>query len=145
MGELKYNILYGMLARSGVPESDRYYKRHVQVPATVNASALADLLVPARLRGADSGRLGLFVSAVCAAVLDTAFGNEIVALDPDNTYDRPLPPQGSRPVLYDLTCPPDELAGLRGLLDNDINERLVAPQWIDYMAAGCLQLLREMI
>ena len=28
-------------------------------------------------------------------------------------------------------------------LDEDIMEKLTAPSWVDYIAAGCLQILRE--
>ena len=32
---------------------------------------------------------------------------------------------------------------LKRYLDEDIMEKLIAPSWVDYIAAGCLQILRE--
>ena len=145
MEGIRYNVLYGLLAAGKVSSDDPYYKRHIRPPATSVAAELVKLLVPSA--ATDTGRRGLFASAVCAAVLDTCFGNDIARLDPHNTYEHPVVhgTVGERQTMYDLTGSPKSLRALVPLLDEDIAERLAAPQWIDYMAAGCLQLLREVI
>lgn len=144
MDKPRYNILYGMLAAGKIPESAAYWKRHTSVASTRSAASLRAILVP----NYDDPRLDLYVSTVCAAVLETAFGNDISRLDPDNTYELPELPRGSmssRPKLYELTKSPSAMRRIVRLLDEDIRDRLTVPTWLDYMAAGCLQLLREII
>lgn len=94
-------------------------------------------------------RLPMFACFVCNAVLDTAFGDEIRKLDPNNTYttitrDPDWDSGNGALLLHDLICRPSILrAGLRKYLDPDIAARILLPDWMDCMAAGCLQLLRE--
>lgn len=136
---MRYNVLYGILA--GDAGHGEYEKHFTRAQLTWPGMELAEML---RCHDADQTKRRLFASAVCAAVLDTQFGNEIVQADPNNTYERPV--RGTSSIcLYDATCQAEAMSGVLGLLDNDIKERLAAPQWIDVMAAGCLQLLREVL
>ena len=142
---MKYNILYWILTKGTVPSSDQFYKRACSVPLSDRAERLRSMLVPKEV-GAE--RLGLYASTLCAFSLDTQFGAEIAALDRNNTYRYPKRAIGAsagQMTLHDVTCGVDRLSGIVGELDSDIADRLVVPQWIDVMAAGCLQALRGVV
>ena len=134
-----YNILYGALA--GDAGAGRYGKHFTRATLTSRGAELAALLRCDASMPPDKRRL--YASAVCACVLDTQFGNEIAALDINNTYVHPV--REDNTCLYDTTTGPDTMGDIVSMLDDDIRERLAAPQWIDIMAAGCLQLLREVL
>jgi hypothetical protein len=91
-------------------------------------------------------RLLMFACFLCNEVMGTIFGDEIKTLDPENTYTsftRDPDAAASEILLYDLTRSAKELRYLYTYLDKDIVDRLVVPEWLDIMAAVCLQILRE--
>lgn len=146
---MKYNVLYGILLGGAAPEvSSVYYKRYTP-------SMLTDLgmNIVSRLLPSDKARRPVFACTVCAYALDTCFGSQILELDANNTYNKPVRPQdcledvtadkAKSHLMYDLTAPVDSMRWLLPMLDKDISEQLVAPQWIELAAAAGLQLLRE--
>ena len=147
------NRLYALLTYSvdteALHEGDPgyYYVKKCFPPRhTPRSREICDAL----LRKIPADRLLMFVCFICTEVLDTEFGEEIRALDPENTYapftrdpTSANPTEDSNLLLYDLTSSLQDLRYLYTYLDNDIQQRLVMPEWLDVMAAACLQMLRE--
>ena len=146
---MKYNILYGILLAGAQPAtSDMCYKKYTPVILTDRGREIVSKLVPG-----DVSRRPLFACTVCAYATDTCFGRQILELDGNNTYNKPVrtaqckidvtSEEAGSCLMYGLTCRAASMTWLRPLLDADIVERLVDPQWIEMAAAACLQLLRE--
>lgn len=144
---MRYNVLYGILAGPAAAQQGPHAKRCTRAMTTTRAQALLDVLLPAGQL--EPGRRQLFACAVCSFVLDTAFGNDIARLDPNNTYEPPTRTDelvaSSGELMHDMAGATSRLRSAVSMLDSDIAERLVAPQWIDYAGAICLQLLREVL
>ena len=97
---------------------------------------------------ADYDRTIFFACTVCGLVSNSAFDAEIKALDPDNTYGQPSRPpdathSNSSYCFYTLVQPLSTYRLLKGYLDPDLVARLAGGSWLDYVAAGCVQMLRE--
>lgn len=141
------NRLYGLLTFEIRDKSiDAYYDKKCtrQTPSKKGKDIINTIM-----SGVPETRIPVFACFVCNAVLDTAFGDDILALDPNNTYtsitrDPDWDGAQGALLLHDLIMRPSTLrAGLRQYLDSDIASRVMLPEWMDCMAAGCLQLLRE--
>ena len=140
------NKLYGiLLGAADVPETYRYYLKKFTPYATNDKvqDILKILLVAVSI-----DKRALFACLICNAILKTVFGKEIAERDPVNTYlpvTRPPSSDNDDPsfCLSGLAGSVDSYKQLKQYLDEDIIEKLTAPTWIDYIAAGCLQILRE--
>ena len=93
-------------------------------------------------------RRPMFISALCWLVRHSMFCNDIAELDPENTYTHPERPEEADHddvtyCMYDCIKPVEYYRQLKRWLDTDITDRLAAPTWLDWVAAGCLQMLRE--
>lgn len=141
------NILYSLLVSPLVyQENDRFAKMTTPVFHTKKTTAIHDILI-APLRDQQlQNKAPLFASVICYMVQFTDFGKEIKQLDPVNTYvpvERSQNDLDGTMCISSLTTDHRIATDLRRYLDLDIVEKLQAPMWLDYMAAGCLQMLRE--
>lgn len=101
------------------------------------------------LHGIPESKLPMFVCYLCTAVGDTIFGQDIIRLDPENTYveftrDPAASGDDARETLWSITKSEKDMRWLYKWLDQDIKDRLMLPGWLDIMAALCLQMLREL-
>ena len=138
------NILYSLLV-ADAPSADTaaYSKRRTPIWHTDKSNRIREVLV-STISEDDTENLCLFASMVCYEVLFTQYGEEIKRLDPNNTYDKVVRlPDVTNPTVFQFTAPPSAYAKIKIDLDSDILERLVTPTWIETIAAGCLQMLRE--
>ncbi len=134
-----YSILIGM-----TPVSGWYFKRSSQYMITDRINAIRSIL----LQDVPEDRLPMFVCTLCDLVRMSTFGNEILELDPNNTYQditRPIDAEHNDDTycIHDLIKPATAFSTLRRYLADDINNRVNHESWIELMGAGCLQLLRE--
>ena len=140
------NKLYSLLVADRLDTSgmSTYAKRTSTVWHTERSSWIHDILLPDTSEY--RAKLPLFASVICYEVLATQYGDEIRSLDPNNTYAAVLRPDADISADYciaPLTHGADYFNQLLPYLDEDIATRLVTPAWIEFMAAGCLQMLRE--
>ena len=140
------NRLYSLLTyRTDLSASTSYYVKKCYPPRhTPHSQEICDAL----LQSVPQDKVLLFACLVCTESLSTEFGEEIRMRDPDNTYghlsrDPAASAEATSSSAWDLTRPAAELKYLYKYLDDDIKERLVLPEWMDVMAAVCLQILRE--
>ena len=139
------NLLYAILMRGTQASGDYvwYHKESIGYIPTERMQAIRDIL----MQGVGDA-LPMVACQVCAMVLYTQFGTEIKALDSNNTYtDVTRPPDKTHDdpayCMYNLIKPADAYKQLRRYLDEDIVSRADLTSWLDIMAAGCLQMLRE--
>lgn len=141
------NKLYGiLLGATNVPETYQWYLKKFTPYATNDKiqNILKILLVAVSV-----DKRALFACLICNAILKTVFGKEIEERDPVNTY-LPVsrPPNSANDsssfCLFDMAGPVESYRPLKQYLDEDITEKLTSATWIDYIAAGCLQILREL-
>lgn len=140
------NVLYGMLT-NGVVADDPYewYNKSCDNPLH---TAKADEIRAILLTDIPQEKVNFFASVICNFVWHTEFGDEIYKLDSNNTYHAPSRPAMKKHsddayTFNQLTVPAEKLTRVRTFLDEDIESRLTGKVWLDYMAAGCLQMLRE--
>lgn len=141
------NVLYGILTNGEqAPSAYSWYDKVADNPMH---TPRIDALRTAILTGVPANQINFFACCVCSLIKHTEFGTEIMKLDENNTYNvtlqRPLtaPHSDDAYTMHQLMQPIDAYIGLKAYLDKDISDRLTAPVWLDYMAAGCLQILRE--
>lgn len=139
------NTLYSILVSPSKP-SGWYAKQIEDVTPLVSkrSQAIKDIL----LTGVPGNSLSMFVCVVCYMVLASTFGEEIKKLDSNNTYFNPARPKDAAhndPLFcfHQIVQPASVLQAIKYHLDTDIQERMNPESWVDLMAAGCLQLLRE--
>ena len=139
------NILYNFLMNGATQDSDYawYKKESSAVLHTTRSNKIRDILV----QGV-SKELPMFAAQVCYMVLYTQFGKQIRQLDSNNTYfdsGRPANSDHNDPryCLYSLIKPANEYRQIRSYLDDDIANETDFSSWLSIMAAGCLQILRE--
>lgn len=144
---ISINKLYGiLLGTEAVSAAYQWYlKKFTPMKTSEKINAIAEILV----QTVPIDKRALFACLICNAVLHTVFGNEIKELDPVNTYvpvSRPpdSPNDSKNFCLFDMAAPAKSYRPLLQYLDDDIAGRLVSPIWVDYIAAGCLQILREL-
>lgn len=132
------NRLYAILMSGRTNDTDNYYyKRHTRPVCPDACRELVDLLF-----GALDDQLMHFVAAaVCAMVLHTTFRNEILALDPVNTYT-PVKRHGDE-LLCDIVTSPETRRNILVMLDADIRERLQLANWPEFLGGVSLHLLRR--
>lgn len=144
---ININKLYGVLLGSeAIPQAYQWYAKKF-TPIATNAKINGILTV--LLAFVPEGRRALFACLICNAILHTVFGKEITELDPVNTYMPVERPQDSANddqsfCLFQMAGPASSYKALLQYLDKDITDRLTSAMWIDYVAAGCLQILREL-
>ena len=140
-----YGVLLGMAA-ADVPTDYRWYiKKFTPIATNDKVQGILKIL----LQAVSFDKRAVFACLVCNAILSTVFGKEIQELDSVNTYVPVSRPPGSldsddRFCLTSMAKSADSYKGLMRYLDSDIKDKLTAPTWIDYVAAGCLQILREL-
>ena len=137
------NCLYGLLIDDQAV-SGWFAKQCTSTYPTEVTKAVRDILV----KNVPEDRIAMFACLVCYSVMSTRFGDDIRALDPENTYNKPTRPPGASASDLSLLA-----AGLIGTakeykllyryLDYDIKEQLVIPTWDETIGAACLQMLRE--
>ena len=137
------NKLYSILIGT-TPVSGWYFKRSSLYMITDRINEIRAIL----LQDVPEEKLPMFVCALCALVRLSTFGNEILALDANNTYQditRPADAEHNDAAycIHDLIKPASAFSTLRRYLADDISTRLNYESWIELMGAGCLQLLRE--
>lgn len=130
------NTLYGMLVAGKVQDEGAYAHRHGHVSLSDREKALRDDLVS----GISPSLVPLLATLVCWQALSTRFSEDILALDPQNTYVKPSSLTGD--LAYSVLGGCARLEALRHYLDKDILDRLEAPVVFDWYAAYGLQLLR---
>lgn len=143
------NILYGVLmgdvVDSGSAIFNWFKKRFSILFPNDKATAIRRLIM---LSAFTPDQKVVLAAALCYWVMQTMFGNEIHELDSNNTYNivtRPpsVAPSDQSCCLYNLLNQIDTQALLR-YLDKDIRDRIpVGSNTLSIVAAGCLQLLRE--
>jgi hypothetical protein len=141
------NKLYAILMAGASATGDYawYAKHHDDYILTERMQQIRDLIV----QGADE-KLPLLVSQICAMILYTQFGQRIKELDSNNTYvdvTRPATADNndSKYCLYDVIKPVNAYQKIRLYLNDDIASVVDNESWLDLIAAGCLQLLREVV
>jgi hypothetical protein len=138
------NRLYGLLTYGHNLEGSYYKKLHTPVFPTNNGIEIQKII----LSGVPEERIPMLACFLCYEVMFTEFGAEIRELDGNNTYN-PVSKNPSLGVLdqnnllHDLTGPVSDYKFMYRYLADDIVSRLSVPTWLDLMAAGCLQMLRE--
>lgn len=141
-----YGVLLGELGAAAIAGAYEWYrKKYTTCPTSDKIEKIVEILC----KNVEPRQRALFACLMCAAVVKTIFGKEIEALDPVNTYvpvDRPPESSNSSPdfCLFMLASPAEAYKPLKQYLDQDILSRLTAPTWVEYIAAGCLQILREL-
>ena len=140
------NTLYGILVMN-VPSTADYAWYDKQYDVTVPTTKMQNIR-EILLTGIPAEKVRMFASVVCNFVLYTSFGAEIQKLDPNNSYVEVTRPSDSEHsdqayCCFGLIQPVSAYRKLRTFLDEDIAARMNKSSWIDYLAAGCLQLLRE--
>lgn len=145
------NVLYGALmgdvVDSGSTIFNWFKKRFSILFPNDKAKAIRDIIMISALVPTPEQKV-ILAAALCYWVMQTAFGNEIHELDSNNTYNivtRPSSVSHSDQscCLYNLLNQIDTQALLR-YLDKDIRDRIPAgSNTLAIVAAGCLQLLRE--
>lgn len=144
-----YGVLLGM-STAEVPTDYRWYiKKFTPIATNEKVQNILKILV----HTVPMDKRALFACIICNAVLHTIFGKEIADRDPVNTYvpvSRPPDrthhdtPDGQDYSLHDMMAPTDSYRALKQYLDEDITPKLNTATWIDWIAAGCLQILREL-
>lgn len=139
------NLLYAILM-GGSQASGDYTWYHKHTTGYIPTTRMQDIRT-ILIQGTDVA-LPMFVCKVCYMVLYTQFGNEIKELDYNNTYtDVARPPDAvhddMKYCMHQLIRPADAYKQIRRYLDDDIASRVDLSSWLDIMAAGCLQMLRE--
>lgn len=140
------NVLYGILTNEAVAEGIyTWYGKTCDNPThTARIDSIRNIL----LTDIPVGKLNFFACVVCNLVLNTEFEAEIRKLDPNNTYTKPSrPPNTShRDPSYSFQQFPLKVSVYKhigGYLDDDLRNRASGGDWLDWFAAGCLQMLRE--
>lgn len=141
------NKLYGVLLGAAViTDAYQWYaKKYTTCATTDKINQILEVLC----KNVPTDKRAMFACLICAAVVKTIFGKEISELDPVNTYVPVTRPPDStnddgKYCLFKLVGTPDDYKPLKQFLDADILSRLDAPSWVEYVAAGCLQILREL-
>lgn len=143
---IEINKLYGVLLdNASISDTYSWYKKKFTVCMTNDK---VKKILGVLCMSVPEARRVVFACLICNAVLPTIFGKEIEKLDPVNTYvpvGRPNTDNDNPDFcLYDMIGNAQSYQAVKQYLDADIKERLVAPTFIDYIAAGCLQILREL-
>ena len=140
------NKLYGILT-NGAKATGTYewYNKQCENPMhTQRMDTIRNIV----LTGVDNEHLNFFACTICGLVRNSAFAAEILALDPNNTYSDPSRPTDAAHsnadyCFYTLVQPVQTYRLLKGFLDKDLAAKLAGGSWLDYIAAGCAQMLRE--
>ena len=139
------NILYSFLMNGATPDPDYawYAKQTDSVLHTTRSNKILEILTQDIAK-----ELPMFAAQVCYMVLYTQFGDQIRKLDSNNTYFDPGRPSDkahndTRYCIYRLIKPAEAYRQLRNYLDEDIADETDFSSWLSLMAAGCLQILRE--
>lgn len=139
------NILYSFLMNGETPDTayEWYKKANSTVMHTTRSNKIRDILTQGVAK-----ELPMFAAQICYMVLYTQFGEQIKQLDSNNTYFDPGRPaeadhNDTRYCMYKLIKPASEYRQLRNYLDDDIANETDFSSWLSIMAAGCLQILRE--
>lgn len=141
-----YGVLLGEIGAMAISGAYEWYKKkYTAIPTTTKIENIVSVLC----KNVAPEQRVLFACLLCAAVVKTVFGKEITELDPVNTYvpvSRPPDSANDSPdfCLFMLASPLDAYTPLKQYLDADILSRLTAPTWMEMIAAGCLQILREL-
>ena len=142
------NKLYSLLMGNAyVPEEYSWYsKRTEEITVTERMAEIIAIMIT----DVPVARLALYVSTLCNLVLNTQYGAEIKALDPNNTYfpvTRYPDAEHSNTDygMADLIQPVSAYTGLLRYLADDISDRLDTNSWLDIMGAASLQLLRDIL
>lgn len=141
-----YGVLLGEIGAAAIAGAYEWYsKKYTTCPTTDKIEKIMEILC----KGISPERRAMFACLLCAAVVKTIFGKEITELDPVNTYvPVSRPPDSVNDdkdfCLFEMAGPASSYKALVPLLDQDIKDRLTAPTWVEYIAAGCLQILREL-
>ena len=141
------NKLYGILkGAADVPAGYEWYIKKF-TPIATNEK-IQDIL-KVLLAAVSPDKRIVFACLICNVVLHTVFGKEIENRDPVNTYVPVTRPPNSANdddsfCLFKLAAPQESYKPMLQYLDEDIVEKLTSSSWIDYIAAGCLQILREL-
>ena len=137
------NLLYSILI--GTPHYSGWYdKAMTSFLPTDRMLAIRSILI----QDVPEEKLPMFACVICDLVRLSTYGSEIIALDPNNTYQpttRPSSAKHANPdyCFYQLVKPAAAFRSLCAYLDQDIDSRLNKESWIELMGAGCLQMLRE--
>lgn len=141
------NKLYGALMQDATITSDySWYEKHWDgYLSTERIRAIRDIIVQ------DAGdKLPLLASVICNMVLYTQFGRQIKELDSNNTYSDVTRPKDSdnndsKYCIWDVIKPVAAYQQIRMYLEDDIASTVDTASWLDLIAAGCLQILREAV
>lgn len=147
------NKLYGILLGMSTAEVPTDYKWYIKKFTPIATNDKVQGILKILLQTVSLDRRALFACLMCNAILHTVFGKEIEERDPVNTY-KPVtrPPKSSNHdtedgtdfSLWRMAAPADAYKPLLQFLDEDIVQKLSTATWVDYIAAGCLQILREL-
>jgi len=125
-----------MTGRSADP-TNYYYKRHTRGVYPLPCRELVGQL----FGSLDDDRMHFVAAAVCDMVLHTSFREQILKLDPVNTYT-PVKRHSSE-LLYDIVTPVESRETIVKSLDADIRDRLQTAPWPEFLGGVSLHLLRR--
>lgn len=144
------NKLYGILV-FGLDDGllQGYYdKRHVTPMISDKGLELRDAFISK----IPTERLALFACCVCYLAASGSLSQEILKLDPINTYTAlgrdPANPNGEddpAQCMWDMTDSAAKAYSYKKWLDDDLVEQLVVPTWPELVSVICVQLLREIV
>ena len=140
------NVLYGLITNGAVAEGIySWYGKTCDNPLhTERIDNIRNVLVA----DIPEEKLNFFACVVCSMVMETAFEPEILKYDANNTYSKPSRPPGkphSDPNYSFQQFSPkvSVYKRVKGLLDKDLADKAAGGNWLDWFAAGCVQMLRE--
>lgn len=146
------NVLYSALTSGRALPQDNWSKVSWTCPLNERATKIRDVLelgVPVTV-------VRRYVCCLCHEALNSIWADEILKLDPMNTYSDPAKPildavagdpDAYPPISYRLSdvmpVYNDLVTGLKPLVDADIRSAMYGQDWTAVASSGCLQLLRE--
>ena len=144
---IEINKLYGIL--KGAADVPAGYEWYIKKFTPLATNEKIQNILKVLLVAVSPDKRIVFACLICNAVLHTVFGKEIENRDPVNTYvPVSRPPNSTNDddnfCLFKMAGSQEDYKPLVQYLDDDIAEKLTTGSWIDYIAAGCLQILREL-
>lgn len=155
------NILYSIFT-GAFPTQTPVHTQYKKISSTVilrteKMDDIVNLIFAKYNANTNSNSAHVFAAVICYYIRFSIFGDDIYEIDKANTYVEPeritsdnqptnKADVGTEPIsAYIGTCSVSELQHIKQYLDKDILDRLEEPTWLDLVAAGCLQLLREVL
>lgn len=143
---IRINILYGALVSGDDHPTTAFSRKYTIAFFSDKGAAIRDIIMQHAARATAEQRQ-LFASALCFYVLKSAFSDDILEIDSNNTYNAfNVQANDTSTLVYDKIAGLTAYKTLVRYLDQDIKDKIPpVPTWIDVAGAASLQILRELI